>query len=593
MLKKFAVPKLTKLILSLFIYLLLMPVTPAQNLGTRILLNDQLIQMPLSPFVQNSVLYLPIQIVEQLGFSVYLDPLKHQARLVKPGSFYQVTEGSRQITWQGQGLQISQAPIWQQGTLFIPRSMFVNLGVLLSYSMHRDEVRLTSDLNHLNQAQVNPTDVYTRLLFEFSQEPSYRVTENGNLLTIDVMGIETDAIETLTPETHDPLIKKFKIQKTGPATCQIQIEKAYKMPHKLYWLKDPHRLVIDLVKIFQEDQQSSIAPGVNMVQTYQGLAFGPVSYTSVEIQKQANVHLEPALAGNQRGFVKETVSQMARRKNAILGINGGYFSHSGVPLGTLLLNRELISSPFYGRTMLGFLPQNRLFIDQGDRSASVFYPQLNRTMAFHGINLPRQNNQAILYSPRFGLRTGTPEDENGFELQIALDGTVTQIGSHNLEIPEDGYVISVQGQAAPWLKEQAYIGMRALVFSKVWEKWAQAQHLLGGGPLLLKAGQINVTAQAEKFQPDIAQGRAPRTALGLKPNGDILLIVVDGRQQNSRGLSLQELASLMKEKGAVEAMNFDGGGSSALVVKNKLINSPSDGHERPVATALLLMPNAS
>jgi hypothetical protein len=334
-----------------------------------------------------------------------------------------------------------------------------------------------------------------------------------------------------------------------------------------------------------------VGKGIELTRSYQGFAFGPVTYYCVRIHPQAGVHLEPVLAGTRRGFVKETVSQIAQRKQALVGINGGYFNNAGVPLGMLLLNRELISSPFYGRTMLGFLPQDKLVITPGDRSASVFFPQLNRTMAFHGVNLPRQNNQAILYTPRFGLTTATTPSPDAIELQLAIDGTVMGLFSHDAPIPEDGYVISIHGQSAPWLKQQAYEGMRALVFLKIWEQWPQAQNLLGGGPQLLKNGQIYLTTEQEKFQPDIAQGRAPRTALGLTQNGDILLLVVDGRQSHSRGLTLPELAQLLKEKGAVEAMNFDGGGSSALVVNHKLLNSPSDGHERPVATALLVMPN--
>lgn len=562
--------------------------------GTRLMLNEQTLNLPYAPFVQNSVLYLPIQVVEHLGLAVHLDPIKRSARLIKPGTFYQLTDGSRQITWQGQGLAISHAPIWQQGTLFVPRSLFVNLGTILTHSLSRDEVRLSADLNRLTGAQVFPGDVYSRVVFQFSQEPVYKVTENDSLILVDIMGIDPDDIDTLAPEGSDQLLRGVKIEKTGSGTARIRIEKNYPSPHKIFWLKDPHRLVIDLIKIFQEESQSNIAPGIQLTRSYQGLNFGPVSSFTVKIAPNARVRLEPAIAGNGRGFSKEPVSRLAQRKGALLAINGGYFNAAGVPLGTLMLERELIASPIYGRTLLGFMPQtgskDRLFITQGERSLSALFPQINRFMAFHGVNLPRQNNQAILYTPRFGLSTGTTESPDALELQVLLDGTVSAINTHNTPIPEDGYVISAHGQAAQWLKNEAYEGMRAMVFSKIWEQWAQVRHLLGGGPQLLKQGQVFVTSEKEKFQPDIAQGRAPRTALGITPDGSIILVVVDGRQTRSKGLTLNELAQLLKEKGAVEALNFDGGGSSTLVVNNRVLNSPSDGNERPVATALLVMP---
>jgi len=89
----------------------------------------------------------------------------------------------------------------------------------------------------------------------------------------------------------------------------------------------------------------------------------------------------------------------------------------------------------------------------------------------------------------------------------------------------------------------------------------------------------------------------PRTAVGYSKNGKFLtIVVVDGRQPfYSQGITLLELASLMIELGAQDAMNFDGGGSSTLVVrgadgKPRILNSPIDlyipGRERPVANHL-------
>jgi exopolysaccharide biosynthesis protein len=100
---------------------------------------------------------------------------------------------------------------------------------------------------------------------------------------------------------------------------------------------------------------------------------------------------------------------------------------------------------------------------------------------------------------------------------------------------------------------------------------------------------MSLTAEQERFRPDITQGRAPRTAFGIGRQGEWLLLVADGRQRHSKGLTLTELAQLLKEKGAWEALNFDGGGSSAMVIGSQVVNQPSDGQERPVASALLLL----
>ena len=84
----------------------------------------------------------------------------------------------------------------------------------------------------------------------------------------------------------------------------------------------------------------------------------------------------------------------------------------------------------------------------------------------------------------------------------------------------------------------------------------------------------------------------PRTAIGIdRDTGQLLLLVVDGRQELSRGLTMKELAKLFQRLGAEDALNLDGGGSSIMVARQvdgslAVLNSPSDGHPRPVANGL-------
>ena len=114
--------------------------------------------------------------------------------------------------------------------------------------------------------------------------------------------------------------------------------------------------------------------------------------------------------------------------------------------------------------------------------------------------------------------------------------------------------------------------------------------IVGAGPTLVKGGKVHVTAREEEFPSDIARGRAPRTGVAVLPNRHALLAVVDGRQESSIGATLEEFAELFVKYGAKEAVNFDGGGSSAMVVGGELLNSPSDGEERRVGSALAVMP---
>ncbi|MFQ5602407.1 MAG: phosphodiester glycosidase family protein [bacterium] len=115
----------------------------------------------------------------------------------------------------------------------------------------------------------------------------------------------------------------------------------------------------------------------------------------------------------------------------------------------------------------------------------------------------------------------------------------------------------------------------------------QVRDAVSGGPALLFNKRIQITADEEVFFGTSIPKVHPRTAAGKTAEGALILMVVDGRQAESRGVDLRELATLMKDAGAVEAINLDGGGSSTLVVNDKLINRPAGGVlEREVMSAL-------
>ena len=91
---------------------------------------------------------------------------------------------------------------------------------------------------------------------------------------------------------------------------------------------------------------------------------------------------------------------------------------------------------------------------------------------------------------------------------------------------------------------------------------------------------------AEEIADDIAVGRSPRTAIGIRKDGTIVILVVDGRSSSSSGMSLDELAGYLVKLNVNRAMNFDGGGSSEMVVNGDVVNAPSDGDERPIRVGL-------
>jgi exopolysaccharide biosynthesis protein len=106
--------------------------------------------------------------------------------------------------------------------------------------------------------------------------------------------------------------------------------------------------------------------------------------------------------------------------------------------------------------------------------------------------------------------------------------------------------------------------------------------LIGGSKRFINEGRV------EGNWPD----RHPRSAIGFnKDQSKFYMVVVDGRQENSAGMTLTELGEFMAGFGVYNALNLDGGGSSTLWVRNKVVNSPSDKTgERAVSNILMVVP---
>ena len=127
-------------------------------------------------------------------------------------------------------------------------------------------------------------------------------------------------------------------------------------------------------------------------------------------------------------------------------------------------------------------------------------------------------------------------------------------------------------------------------FSKA-ETW-EVEDAIHAGPVLMHDGKIRVTTNEEVFFGSTIPDIHPRTAAGYRNSGELVLLVVDGRQVDSRGVDLQELAILMRDLGCVEAINLDGGGSSAMVVDGKLLNRPAGTtSQREVMSAIAVSVN--
>lgn len=155
-----------------------------------------------------------------------------------------------------------------------------------------------------------------------------------------------------------------------------------------------------------------------------------------------------------------------------------------------------------------------------------------------------------------------------------------------------GAVLAANGDAAVELRRTAAPGDTLRILLGFQPDHGPIRTLVGGWPRIVRHG-ASVSAQADSVEgtfPDFSKKRHPRTAVGFSRDSTRLyLVTVDGRQDSSVGMTLDELAQFMIEIGAFEALNLDGGGSTTLVIRGGIVNSPSDSEgERPVGNAILV-----
>ena len=306
------------------------------------------------------------------------------------------------------------------------------------------------------------------------------------------------------------------------------------------------------------------------------------------IAAHENYTVRPVLA-NERVQGRATLSQMSLNYNEIAIINASYFDRDGSIIGAMELDDTIVGTGEYSRSAIGIKADGSIIFGKvGYYGVATIN---GAAYVIGGVDCYRPKDSIVFYNSQFGTSTNT--NNYGVEL-IVRNGIVTEIsrGRGNNIIPYDGYIISAQGDANHLFADVAvgdYVDLQQGLISDNGQ-FNDAVHIISVGPRLVKNGQVYVTADEEYFPADIRVGRAPRSAFGVTKYGDYIFAVVDGRQAHSRGCTLQEWASiLINQFGAVDAINLDGGGSTELIVKDSIVNSPSDGTERPVGNALMII----
>ena len=281
----------------------------------------------------------------------------------------------------------------------------------------------------------------------------------------------------------------------------------------------------------------------------------------------------------------------------LVAINGDYYRtesepYSGDPRGLHIRRGELVSAPV-GNVCFWVEPEGQLRMSPVSSAFQVTWPN-GETSSF-GLNEELRNFPTVLYTPRLGPSTRTSagrefileRDGGNPWLPLAVGESYTARvrdirESGNASLTPDIMVLAVGPALAA--RTAGVTKGAVLRFSTATQPQLRGiRTALGGGPMLVQNGT------ALRPVTNKAMERHPRSALGWNEK-QLFFVEVDGRQRGlSVGITLPELAEYLAKLGCQSAMNLDGGGSSEVWVNGQVMNSPCYGHERPTATALVLV----
>lgn len=349
--------------------------------------------------------------------------------------------------------------------------------------------------------------------------------------------------------------------------------------------------------------QEPIAPGVVRYK-YEVTRDKKNAQTNVVTVDLNNPYIKiNTVAGGGTYTNKATVSQMADRTNAVALVNGDFFTMQlqGVPLGASIIDGDMKSSPAVLTDIwsFGIDENNTAFIDSTKFVGSVTAPNgksypidgLNKTFYWYQPSKEYSHESKIqMYNSFWSSKSRG--DKTAGEVLLSEDNVVEQIvyrKNIDMKIPEGKKILQVSGGSERFMRENVKVGDKLQINTNI-EPNRSWKMMIGGHALLVENGAI------KKYTKDVNSigGVRARTAVGISQDGKTVYIVsAEGRTNRSPGLSLNELSQFMLDLGAYKAMNLDGGGSTAMAVRNlgdlkrtRVTNPEKNAGERKVVNGL-------
>ena len=228
------------------------------------------------------------------------------------------------------------------------------------------------------------------------------------------------------------------------------------------------------------------------------------------------------------------------------------------------------------------------------------------TFQMTGLNRERQADETIVFTPQH-VKNTTGSNEYGIELVVEtsapitsthygqqLQGKVVNIRGYGdkkaVTIPKNGFVVSIHGKKGLDRFKSVAVGDPLALNLSIDDKWKDSEFMMASGPMLVKDGQRHITMDTNNWR---ATAKTARTAIAIsKDKKQVQMVTVDSRAGYSNGMTLTQFADYLVSQGYDRALNFDGGGSTTMGIRNYgsnqvvLANRTSNSTQRNISAIL-------
>jgi hypothetical protein len=470
-------------------------------------------------------------------------------------------EGDFVPTWFSQGYRYLDMTAWaaQHGWQLVPSG---------------NNLRIQAPLGTVVGGRRGKQEWGDRLVLDVDRPVLWSFDEDATAFTLTIQanaGQDFDS-EALTTGDGNELNSLAVTTSRG----QIQIRGTFDETSRprVWSLPNPNRIVVDISQVDVVPREIRWAPGVLWKQQYLNVGDRAFPVHQIWLSLNDSTRLEPIWGSPNQLPGITPLKTMAATNQAYVAINAGFFNRNNqLPLGAIRKDNQWISGPILGRGAIAWNAQREFALSRvalthtltTQSGASFTVNDLNSGFVQAGIGL---------YTAAWGS-TYTPIADgeiiitvNGNQVVRQTPGGAAGTGAH--AIPPQGYVLALRSfnSAAQAMPVGTTVALSPDLRPPTFANFPFA---VGGGPILVQNGQINANAKGEGFSDAFAAQAAPRSAIGVTPDGNLILVAIH-YSPGGRGPTLQETAQIMRQLGATNALNLDGGTSSSLYLGGTIIN---------------------